>query len=417
MLNVGSFFALLFILCSGCTIALVYIDHGNFDKCVKYKWIPSSPFVFDALYYITLIWVCALQCIPKCFPARRSREEPLLAEGGQEMQHVSHLGVPEVDYRPSTSSCSSVDNGRDLASSPDTVCLASLPESAASDAGLLQEMSFASESVQQVDGRSFDWNSCWLLLFCFLYYLGYDASIKASLVFGIDDAYRSESIALTCGIDDEQAPLHSPVLRGAFYKVSTEAIYKVSPTIVRAWMLFFMVLFVAVRRKRDPWLLSSYCGGQSTTRHGAVERVVMFFLFLQCIQFTLQVYLNGLATQKQIACSFITLSIACLVFFFTLHVLQADLHPLRSSLRPKIATLPGNYMWCTFSLFVYWSCGFLFYLNSGSGNFDKSYSFEFSMGISMAILYCCIHAAAWIIFFLVSWCSKAKVIASVGQSL
>eukprot|EP00397_Hematodinium_sp_SG-2012_P056064 GEMP01068891.1.p1 GENE.GEMP01068891.1~~GEMP01068891.1.p1 ORF type:complete len:313 (+),score=58.20 GEMP01068891.1:3-941(+) len=255
---------------------------------------------------------------------------------------------------------------------------------------------------------SFDWNSCWMVFFCYLYYLGYDASIKASLVFGVDDAYRTQSISSTCGLDDHAEGNHEGLR-------VTEAIYKISPTIVRAWMLFFLILFVTVRRKRDPWLLASYCGCRSTARHGVVVRCCLAFIFLQCLQYTVQVYVGGLATKKQVMCSIIVLSLALLIFFYTLHILQVDLHPSRKNLRPLVPPLPSNYVWCTCCVLIYWGCGFLFYLNCGATESltrnDRPYLSPLG-NVSTAILYCALHAFAWVVFGFVSWRSKDNVFES-----
>lgn len=197
--------------------------------------------------------------------------------------------------------------------------------------------------------------------------------------------------------------------------LGTDVAYKLSPPLVAAWMLFFNLLFVTVRRKRDPWLLSSYFNFRAPSQHGWTEKLGLSVLLLQCIRFSLDVLLNGSSTVKQVFSSAITISLAMMVFFFTLHVLQADIHRENKSLFRNKTELPHNYMWCVFCLVMYWACGFFMYINNGGASQSETVisGFAGSDSIGMVTLYLMLHSAVWMVFILTSWLRKDRIFGKV----
>jgi len=368
--TVGLFLGLLVVAIATGTITVE--KWQTLDTCVAdQNWPPVPSFESRLLFFSCLTWAALLQCIPKCFPL--CKRDPANVE----------LDKARKKYEPSRSQI--VGNPSELRPSDlrEFLCNSTSPSTSSCD--ISPEPSVAASDRTPSDDQlsnvvlrkdRIDWDSCWILLFCLLYYLGYDATIKAWRFFGLDDAVRSLSITSNCDLD-------------------TDSIYNIYATLVRKWMSYAVVVYVSVRRSDDPWILWSYCR-RASSRHSMWERFVFVLLLLQCMQSTAEVTLNGHATIKQIACSFLLCAIALGIMFTTLHVLQTDLHASKQYLR-KRTLLPGRYTWCAFCVFVYWTCGFLFYLSTGS-------VFAPTNGeISEAVLYCCLHASVWIVFALVSY--------------
>jgi len=272
-----------------------------------------------------------------------------------------------------------------------------------------EDRSIASaNSSPATSAESFDWNSFWMLLYGVIFSLGYDASLRGTYAYGIEDANRNANTYNTC---------MNPEKTANNFGLGKDVAYKLSPPIVTTWMLFFILLFVTVRRKRDPWLLSSYFNCRGPSQHSWGVKLGLTFLFLQCIRFTLDVVLNGWSTVKQALSSAITVSLAMMVFFFTLHVLQVDIHrENKSRFHQHKAEVPHNYMWCVFCLIMYWSCGFSMYINSGGASQSEPFITGFSIeSVGIVTLYFILHAAVWLVFLLTTWLRKDIIFGTVAS--
>jgi len=257
-----------------------------------------------------------------------------------------------------------------------------------------------------------DWNSLWLTLYGTIFLLGYDASVRATYAFGREDANRNENTVRTC-MNPKRA-----------FGLSEDVFYKLSPRMIVSWMLFFIITFVTVRRKRDAWFLSSFFNFRTQALHSFKEKLGLILLFIQCVRFSLDVLFNGISTVKQFLCTSITISLAMMVFFFTLHVLQADIHKSNKKKQNfqrdldghQRKTLPHNYVWLLFCLGLYWVCGFFMYFSSGSGGEDENFMSGFYTDTGLVIAaYLILHCGFWFLFLGITWFRKDKIFEKVAE--
>ena len=54
---------------------------------------------------------------------------------------------------------------------------------------------------------------------------------------------------------------------------------------------------------------------------------------------------------------------------------KVDVHRSRKVIQEG-AALPGNYLWCILSVFVYWSCGFAMYFGSGLQQSEVKFNWQ-----------------------------------------
>lgn len=409
------------------------------DECLSNKlsfisWRQGYALCFYIATFVLIAWC---QCIPSCMLSRSKRRFVRLndsqnttgntanAQEMQDIQPTSTVGAP-LALTPSSGSNASVhSSGSNELDKVELREKDAESENAMSGVGevgvVVPPRNFLPPviSVAEADesntpsttsrpatlDESFDWNSFWMLLYGVIFYLGYDASLRGTFAYGVEDANRNASTYNTC---------MDPAMVKDNQSLGTDVAYKLSPPLVAAWMLFFNLLFVTVRRKRDPWLLSSYFNFRAPSQHGWGEKLGLSFLLLQCLRFSLDVLLNGSSTVKQVFSSAITISLAMMVFFFTLHVLQADIHRENKSLFRNKTELPHNYMWCVFCLVMYWSCGFFMYINNGGASQSETLISGFaSDSIGMVTLYLMLHSAVWILFILTSWLRKDRIFGKV----
>jgi len=230
-----------------------------------------------------------------------------------------------------------------------------------------------------------DWNSVWFLIYSYLFYLGWQVTIWSFVVYGTSDL-SNDATRSTCGS-------HADIGR----KVCEEAFEVFWATLT--------LVYITVRKSRDPYLLGNYCGGRVFADLCCLPRRsrVRVFVCLLCTAFlvvgTIYFYLIwscGSCPTKNMMYSVTFSGIALFVYSVLNHQLQVDC--------PRVpATLEMHWFWAMASVALTWGLGFLFYLSVDFSSFEDTDSAARKYETMV------FHAIIWAVFLSLTYCKFENI--------
>lgn len=198
------------------------------------------------------------------------------------------------------------------------------------------------------------WNSTWVTMEYLIYGLGFYSAVLGWRVYG--GATTSNFITLrTCE--------HMNVLSFGADLPLVDSI--VSDFAFLETYLALATTMLIVRKYRDPYWLSSYCGlGLLRKCSKALKTVFIFQALLQVAILATAAgkialcWMTGYGTPMQILSAFMLVSVVMWAVTVLGHVLQTErMNP------PLVPTLEYHWLWAMICMAIIWFCGFLFYLS------------------------------------------------------
>ncbi|KYF40700.1 hypothetical protein TGARI_262610 [Toxoplasma gondii ARI] len=198
------------------------------------------------------------------------------------------------------------------------------------------------------------WNSTWVTMEYLIYGLGFYSAVLGWRVYG--GATTSNFTTLrTCD--------HMNVLSFGADLPLVDSI--VSDFAFLESYLALATTMLIVRKYRNPYWLSSYCG-PGLMRH-CPEALKTVFIFQALLQLAILAtatgkialcWMTGYGTPMQILSAFILVSVVMWTVTVLSHVLQTEqMNP------PLLPTLEYHWLWAMICQAIIWFCGFLFYLS------------------------------------------------------